>query len=402
MEGCLESWGRGAAPPILQQHPRALRARVEPAQGQHRCHQSRDSARVPSVATDGRCHPAQGAESPVTGRGWLRLGHTVTDGRGLVPEGVLAGALRVLRQSWVPHGCQRRFPQPQLSPEPPSPAFPGHGQHNRAALCLQHGPGSSHSLGLAKLVSGGRNVSRAGAEPQMRLRPRLAPSFHPRPHLSRRRNWRLSRPRNPAPALIYGCLRGIPAAPRNHRAFAAGRGQRSAPAPPARREELGWLPGAAQGPPGVSRWVGHGSCRCTVGLSGGWGWKSAPKKGYVPAGDTLGRSLCPKDGTGDRQDTASSRDQAQAGGWRHPGGSLCAGRRWPGLPQGERGGHREPQQVQDHILASQTHPMASPEPTPPSRPGKVPAGLMLQRAPGAAQGCLLGKAGAPGSSSCVC
>lgn len=34
-----------------------------------------------------------------------------------------------------------------------------------------------------------------------------------------------------------------------------------------------------------------------------------------------------------------------------------------GVPQRECAGHREPQQVQGHILASQTHPMGCPEPT---------------------------------------
>lgn len=91
------------------------------------------------------------------------------------------------------------------------------------------------------------------------------------------------------------------------------------------------LPGAAQGPPGLSRWVRHGTYRCTLGLRGGQGCVPGPKKGHVLAGDTLGPSLCLKDGTGDRQGTAS-QDQGQAGGWQYPGGSQgspCAGR-WPG------------------------------------------------------------------------
>lgn len=46
------------------------------------------------------------------------------------------------------------------------------------------------------------------------------------------------------------------------------------------------------------------------------------KKGL--GGDSLGRSLCLKDGKGDRQDTAS-QDQGQAGGWQHPRGSHVQG-----------------------------------------------------------------------------
>lgn len=144
-----------------------------------------------------------------------------------------------------PRGCQRLGPQPTAHAGGSAlTRLPSHA----SSPVAHHAPRSARSLGPAKLVSGGANVRRAGAKRQMRLQPRLAPSFHPRPHLSRRRaggrrNWRLSRPRNPAPAVIYGWLRGTPAALRNYGAFKA-RGQRSSTAPSAQLKNRGSQVGA--------------------------------------------------------------------------------------------------------------------------------------------------------------
>lgn len=283
MAGREASWGRGCAGagPCCSTHdppsaPTGLRSscgacsggstRATSAGAQPGCSPG------PHTATHRRYRPAQGAEAPGTGRGRLRLGHTATamGGHGLVPEGVWLG--RGMGRSGTGGAgaaptdghytaSMDTTPQPSSGALPPWVPTPGPTAHaGGSALTLaqgprtrlpghasspvaRHAPRSARSLGPAKLVSGGANVSRAGAKRQMRLRPRLAPSFHPRPHLSRRRaagrrNWRLSRPRNPAPAVIYGWLRGTPAALRNYGAFKA-RGQRSSTAPPAELEESG-------------------------------------------------------------------------------------------------------------------------------------------------------------------
>lgn len=79
--------GTGAAPTILHQHPRE--PVWSPLRGQHLCHERRGVLQAPSMATDRRHHPAQGAEPSCRAR--LKLGHTATGGHRLVPEGVRLG-----------------------------------------------------------------------------------------------------------------------------------------------------------------------------------------------------------------------------------------------------------------------------------------------------------------------
>lgn len=136
------------------QHPRALGAHVEPAQGAEAVPRaqalSQGVLQVPSRATDRRYHPVRGAEPSATDRERLRLGHTATatatGGRGLVPEGAwlgcgmgrsgTAGAEAILglplmgttRLPWTQlriqapepfsRGCQRPGPQPTQGAQP--------------------------------------------------------------------------------------------------------------------------------------------------------------------------------------------------------------------------------------------------------------------------------------------
>lgn len=136
--GLGRGWGRAAAPTILHQHPRALGAHVEPAQGAAPVPRAQGLSRAPSMAADRRCHPAQAAEPSVTGRGWLRLSHavtaTATGGHGLVPEGVwlgrgmgrsgTGGAEATLRQ--LPRMGTAQLPWAQLRGQAPEP-FPAVG-----------------------------------------------------------------------------------------------------------------------------------------------------------------------------------------------------------------------------------------------------------------------------------
>lgn len=182
------------------------------------------------------------------------------------------------------------------------------------------------------------------------------------------------------------------------------------------------LPGAARGPPGLSRWVRRGTCGCTLGLRGRQGWKSAwlqkealaghPGKVPVPKGWNRGQAGPCLTGPRPGRRVAAPwripgitmcRDVTR--GWQHPPCSTYGDMQWQ-WGQGHPTGNvlAIENASRSRITSWQARPTpwgAQSQQRATALPRKVTAELMLQAAPGAAQGCLLGKAGAAGSSSCM-